>query len=59
MTRPELWHDSVPGMDCISRGHMLVSHTQEGAFPTSDGGVPTATWCLWCGGGVSNEYAEE
>lgn len=47
----------TPGLDCIVRGHLLsVTLTQPGAFPTYPGsGEATATWCLWCGGGVSNE----
>jgi hypothetical protein len=59
MSEPVLWHDSVPAMDCLMRGHLLVTHTEPGAFETyPDSGEPTATWCLWCGGGVSNELIE-
>jgi len=55
----ELWSRSAPGFDCISRGHILVTHEQEGAFPTDDGVLPKAHWCLWCGGGVSNEKIDD
>lgn len=59
MNDRELWHDSVPGLDCLIRGHLLVTDTQPGAFETDpDSGEPTATWCLWCGGGVSNERVD-
>lgn len=52
----QLWSDRMPGLDCLARrGHILVQHEQEGAFPTANGEVPSASWCLWCGGGVSNE----
>lgn len=55
----ELWHPTVPGMDCLSRGHMTVEHTEPGAFPTSDGEPAWASWCLWCGAGVSNEQLDQ
>lgn len=56
MSYPEqLWSERMPGLDCLVRRHLLVSHTQEGAFRTANGEMPRATWCLWCGGGVSNE----
>lgn len=52
----ELWSDKTPGLDCLVRGHLVVTHTQPGAFPTYPGsGEATASWCVWCGGGVSNE----
>ncbi len=51
----ELWSEVMPGLDCLVRKHLWVSLKQEGAFPTRDGRTPRATWCLWCGGGVSNE----
>lgn len=56
MSYPEqLWSETMPGLDCLVRRHLLVTLEQEGAFPTANGEVPRATWCLWCGGGVSNE----
>lgn len=54
----ELWSTSAPGLDCLVREHIRVSHEQEGAFRTANGETPRATWCLWCGGGVSNEELE-
>lgn len=51
----QLWSERTPGLDCLVRRHIWVSHKQEGAFPTANGEVPRATWCLWCGFGVSNE----
>jgi hypothetical protein len=48
----------VPGLDCLTRGHLLVQMTQPGAFPAMDGALPWASWCLWCGSGVSNEDLE-
>lgn len=47
----------MPGLDCIPRGHVLtVEMTVPGAFATYPGtGEAWARWCLWCGGGVSNE----
>lgn len=53
-----LWSEQMPGLDCISRGHLLVQHEQPGAWtvaPDSYVRVPWAQWCIWCGGGVSNE----
>jgi len=44
-----------PGLDCVSDGHIWVDNIEVGAFPTANGEVPHASWCLWCGGGVSNE----
>lgn len=57
MSYPEqLWSETTPGLDCLARrGHILVDLRQEGAFRTANGAVPRASWCLWCGGGVSNE----
>lgn len=55
----DLWSDAMPGLDCISRGHVLVEHTEPGAWPTEGGRTPWASWCLWCGGGVSNEALPE
>ena len=42
-----LWSDLSPGLDCLVRGHIWVTR-QEGA--------KRASWCLWCGSGVSNEH---
>lgn len=50
---------TVPGMDCLTRGHLHVENTEPGAFPTSDGEPAWAQWCLWCGGGVSNEQLDQ
>lgn len=44
-----------PGLDCLVDGHISVQNEQPGAFPTENGQVPFASWCLYCGGGVSNE----
>lgn len=56
MSYPErLWSETMPGLDCLARKHIWVSHRREGAFRTANGETPRATWCLWCGGGVSNE----
>lgn len=51
----------MPGLDCISRGHVLVEHEQPGAWPVYPDGsqIPWAQWCLWCGSGVSNELLPE
>lgn len=59
VTTPD-WHgraevSEVPGLDCLNPGHLLVTLAQPGAFSTAEDQVATATWCLWCGGGVSNE----
>jgi hypothetical protein len=44
----ELWSSLNPGLDCLARGGcLMVEHRQ---------GVAWARWCLWCGGGVSNEH---
>jgi hypothetical protein len=48
-----------PGIECIGAGCMVVTLEQPGAFPMLDGDVSRASWCLWCGGGVSNEYLGE
>jgi hypothetical protein len=45
----------VPGLDCLQPGHMTVAFEQPGAWPTEGDAVPRASWCLWCGTGVSNE----
>jgi hypothetical protein len=44
-----------PSLDCLAHNHMWVENVEPGAFPTSDGEPPRASWCLWCDGGVSNE----
>lgn len=44
---PGLWSDLTPGLDCLVRGHLWVKHQE---------GVKQASWCLWCGAGVSNEH---
>jgi hypothetical protein len=49
------WPSEPPGLDCLGDGHILVSNEQPGAWFTEDGSVPWASWCLYCGGGVSNE----
>lgn len=51
----ELWSATTPGLDCLVRKHIRVELAQEGAFRTANGETPRASWCLWCGGGVSNE----
>lgn len=47
---PELWHPSVPGLDCLARGHIWVEHRV---------GLAHGAWCLWCGTGVTNEHDPE
>lgn len=57
-----LWSPSMPGLDCISRGHILVEHEQPGAwlvYPDAHNPIPWASWCLWCGSGVSNGLVPE
>lgn len=49
----------APGLDCISSGHISVEHEQVGAFETEPGQIPRASWCLWCGSGVSNMKLED
>ena len=53
------WASSPPGLDCLTEGHIWVTNTEPGAFPTEGDAVPEASWCLWCGGGVSNELLPE
>lgn len=47
----------VPALDCMQMGHINVQHTEaEGFWPVyPDSGLPWASWCLWCGSGISNE----
>jgi hypothetical protein len=45
-----------PGLDCIVDHHFWIENIEPGAFPTSDGQPSWASWCLWCGGAVTNEY---
>jgi len=48
---PGLWHPSNPSFDCLARGHItLVDHRD---------GRASASWCMWCGSGVSNEHEPE
>jgi hypothetical protein len=54
-----MWSPTQPGLDCISRGHLWVEHRQPGVWPTENGATPYASWCLWCGGGMSNELLPE
>lgn len=44
-----------PGLGCLIANHMWITNAEPGAFTTSDGQTPWANWCLWCGGGSSNE----
>ena len=44
-----------PALDCFSQGHIWVEHMEPGAWPTAHNAIPWAGWCLYCGGGVSNE----
>lgn len=44
-----------PGLDCLTDNHFWIENTEPGAWVTSDGLVPRANWCLWCGGGSTNE----
>jgi len=53
--KPGDFHPDVPALDCLTRGHILVEHTEPGAWPTENDQTPWASWCLWCGSGVSNE----
>lgn len=48
----DLWHATVPGFDCLwpARGHIWVRHRA---------GSADASWCLWCGTGVTNEHEPE
>lgn len=40
-----------PALDCLAHNHFWIENIEPGAF-----GKPLrASWCLWCGGGVSNE----
>lgn len=55
MSAAEPNRDTPPALDCISRGHVLVEDSAAGAFPTANGEIAWASWCLWCGTGVSNE----
>jgi hypothetical protein len=50
-----LWSKDTPAFDCVWRGHLWVEHSEAGAWPTSDGAISWASWCPWCGTGVSNE----
>jgi len=47
--------DEPPALDCLVNGHISVTHEEPGAWPTEDGTVPWAQWCLWCSSGISNE----
>jgi hypothetical protein len=47
---PDLWHPTVPGFDCLSRGHIWVEQHVGHAY---------GSWCLWCGSGVTNEHEPE
>lgn len=43
MSYPErLWSETAPGLDCLARKHIWVSHRQEGAFRTANGETPRA-----------------
>jgi hypothetical protein len=42
----QLW-DPNPSMDCLVRGCINVKYRD---------GIRWASWCLWCGTGVSNEH---
>lgn len=45
---PDLWRDPPSQLDCIARGGCLIVEQCQG--------IAWASWCIWCGAGVSNEH---